>query len=112
MAESNGAVIMWRAPFEPAARTERIVQAYHVLVSFLRDDVRLVAVGADLDKAYRARLQEEVNELNLTASRFASEGEELPTATITLTPSDIPEGVGPTALAEALHALLADRENR
>ncbi len=88
MPESTGAVIMWRAPFESAARTERIVHAYHVLVSFLRSDVKLVAVGADVDPAYRSRLQEEVNELNLTASRFASEGEELPTATMTLTPAE------------------------
>lgn len=103
---------MWRAPFESAARTERIVHAYHVLVSFLRSDVKLVAVGADVDPAYRSRLQEEVNELNLTASRFASEGEELPTATITLTPADLPDGAGPTALAEALNVLLAEAENR
>lgn len=99
-------VLLWRAPFEPAARTERIVHAYHVLVTFLRPEVRLVAVGADVDPDYRARLQEEVNELNLVGSRFASEGEELPRATVTLVPSDLPEGVGPIALAEALAALV------
>lgn len=62
----EGPVILFVGQLLPHKRPDLLVQAYHVLVTYLLPDSNLILVGAGRDGRYRRALQQFVHELNLT----------------------------------------------
>jgi glycosyltransferase involved in cell wall biosynthesis len=61
----SGPVVLSFARFLPHERLDRLIEAYHVLISHHRPDVRLIIVGAAQDPEYAEAVRRQVRELNL-----------------------------------------------
>ena len=67
-----GPVVLWEAPFHPVVDGLRIVQAFHVLVTWRRPEAFLLMAGPDDDERHRDHLQTLVGELCLERTWLAA----------------------------------------
>lgn len=73
--EVEGPLVLFVGQLLPHKRPDLLLKAFHVLVTYLIPDARLVVVGAGRLPAYRRALQAFVDELNLPASLVGSVSE-------------------------------------
>jgi len=63
--QMDGPVILFVGQLLPHKRTDWLLEAYHLLVTYLRPDAHLVLVGPARLPRYLSAVQSQVNELNL-----------------------------------------------
>lgn len=64
----HGPVALYVGQLLPHKRPDLLIQAFHVLVTYLVPDARLMLVGSGVIPVYRQALQELINELNLVGA--------------------------------------------
>jgi len=67
----TGPVVLYAGPVDPHNRLERLVEAYHLLVTSIDPTAALVIAGQTSTARYRERLSRQINELNLTGAWLA-----------------------------------------
>ncbi len=63
--EIEGPVLLYIGQLLPHKQPERLLQAFHVLSTYLRPDAHLVLAGANRSAAYKARFETFAKQLNL-----------------------------------------------
>jgi L-malate glycosyltransferase len=69
LAEHDGPVLLYVGQLLPHKSPERLVQAFHVLSTYLQPDAQLLLVGASRSAAYRQRFDTFLGDLNLPGLR-------------------------------------------
>lgn len=109
----RGPLLVWQGPFTRANRPERIVSAYHLLVSWRDPTLELVMHGPAVEPDVAATVDRFAHELALTKAWIAPDPDRemveafTAFATLMLTPDDLPD-VGAAALADAVWSVLRE----
>jgi hypothetical protein len=111
-----GPLLVWSGPFTRATRPERVVSAYHLLVTWRDPSIELVMHGPAVEPDVVSHVDRFAHELVLTKAWIAPDPDQemidafSKFATVVVTPDDLPDvGVpnfGVAALADALWSVL------
>jgi hypothetical protein len=107
----RGPLLVWAGPFTRANQPERIVGAYHLLVSWRDPTLELVMHGPAVERDVAASVDRFAHELTLTKAWIAPDPDQemvaafTAFATLIVTPDDLPN-VGAATLADALWSVL------
>ncbi len=112
----GGPLLVWSGPFRRATRPERVVSAYHLLVTWRDPSIELVMHGPAIEPDVVSQIDRFTQELVLTKAWIAPDPDQemidafTMFARVVVTPDDLPDAwardVGAAALADALWSVL------
>ncbi|MEP6659190.1 MAG: hypothetical protein ABJD24_04655 [Acidimicrobiales bacterium] len=107
----GGPLLVWSGPFTRATRPERVLSAYHLLVTWRDPSIELVMHGPAVEPDVVSHVDRFAHELVLTKAWIAPNPDQemidafSTFATLVVTPDDLPDA-GVADLADALWSVL------